>query len=635
MLQKIREKITGWVAGTILAMLAVVFAVWGIDFTFTPRSVAARVNGDEVPVEPVMRAFQDQLSRFQQSFRQDVPEALQQEIRRSVIDQFVRRTLLEQRIRAAGYRVGDEDLAAQVRTIEAFQVGGQFNADAYRAALAGAGYSVSAFESDQRRLLEIQQLQDGIARSSFVTKDEMARRIALQDETRDVEWVSLTTADFIDQVEVAEADVAARYGESPERWLTQESADIAYLELKIEDLAADVQLAEEDIEAFYESEKAREPQRFSAPERRRASHILLTIEGDTDEAVVRQEAEALKARIDAGEDFAAVAGEASDDPGSAGQGGDLGWVEPGMMVPAFDQALFAIGEEGEVVGPVRSEFGFHLIRLDELEPGHSRTLEEVRDELVAEMSRRRAEDRFYQIADDMARFTFENPGTLEPAAEALGLDVKTLEKVTRASGGTTIVAEAPVQEAIWSEAVLDSGENSALIEIADGHAVVVRVNAHHPAETRPLEEVAETIEGQLRQERALAKARELAAGARAQLEAGESIDQVAGQIGGDFVAGVSVGREDASVPPAVVRAAFEAARPSEAGSTVATGEGANALYIVRVNAYTPGDYEALSASEQLELRRNLAQAQAGEELTAYLEQLRSTAQVSVFEQTLQ
>ena len=206
--------------------------------------------------------------------------------------------------------------------------------------------------------------------------------------------------------------------------------------------------------------------------------------------------------------------------------------------------------------------------------------------------------------------------------------------MTRTGGVGTVAAEVPVQEAIWSEAVLDTGENSQLVEVADGHAVVVRVNAHDPAEARPLEEVAETIEGQLRQEKALARGRALAGEAREQLAAGESVDQVAGKADADFVAGVTVSREDTSVPPAVVRAAFEAPRP-EGASSVAVGEGASGIFVVRVTAFTPGDYEALSASDQLALRQELAQAQAAEELTAYLERLRATASVAVFEQTLQ
>ncbi len=634
MLQKIREKITGWVAGIILALLAVVFAVWGIDFSFTPPTVAATVNGDEVPVEPVRRAYQEQLSRFQQSFTQDVPEEIQQELRRGVIEQFVRRSLLQQRVDDAGYRVGDDALAAHIRTIPAFQVGGQFNRDAYRAALAGAGYAPNAFEADQRRLLEIQQLQDGIAGSAFVTDAELERRVALRDEERDVEWLSLSTERFLDQAEVTEAEVYARYESTPERWMTPEKVDIAYLDLQLDDLADDVQLSDEDIVAFYEAEKAREPQRFSAPERRKASHILVRVDEDTDEAAARARAEALKARIEAGEDFAAVAEEASDDPGSARQGGDLGWVERGMMVPAFDEALFAITETGQVSDPVRSEFGFHLIRVDEIEEGHTQTLDEVRDQLAAELSRRRAEDRFFQMAEDMARLTFENPGTLDPAAEALGLEIRTAEGVTRGGGGTGIASRPAVQDAIWSETVLESRENSELIEVDDGRAVVVRVREYYPSEKRPLEEVAETIETQLRREKAQEAAAGQAAEAQAALASGAALDQVAEDAGADFVSGVSVKRDDASVPPPVVRAAFQAARP-DAGATVATAEGANGIFVVRVTAARPGQLDALSETDKQQLRQELAQAQAAEELNAYLEHLRRQADVSIFEQSLQ
>ncbi|MEJ2515498.1 MAG: SurA N-terminal domain-containing protein [Gammaproteobacteria bacterium] len=634
MLQKIREKITGWVAGIILALLAVVFAVWGIDFSFTPPSVAATVNGDEVPVEPVRRAYQDQLSRFQQSFAQDVPEEIQQELRRGVIEQFVRRTLLEQRVDDAGYRIGDEALAAHIRTVPAFQVGGQFNRDAYRAALAGAGYSPTAFEEDQRRLLEIQQLQDGIARSTFVTDAELERRVALREEERDVEWLSLSTERFLDQVEVTEDDIRARYESTREQWMTPEKVDIAYLDLELADLAGDVQLSDEDIAAFYEAEKAREPQRFSAPERRKASHILVRVDEETDEAAARARAEALKARIEGGEDFAAVAEEASDDPGSARQGGDLGWVERGMMVPAFDEALFAIRQTGTVSDPVRSEFGFHLIRVDEIEEGHTQTLDEVRDQLAQELSRRRAEDRFFEMAEDLARLTFENPGTLDPAAEALGLEIRTADGVTRGGGGTSIASQPRVQDAIWSESVLESRENSELIEVEDGRAVVVRVREYYPAEQRPLEEVADTIESQLRREKALEATREQAAEAESALAAGTPLSEVAEGAGADFVSGVSVKRDDDSVPPAVVRAAFQAARPGDS-PTAATADGANGIFVVRVMAARPGQIDALSETDRNQLRQELIQAQAGEELNAYLEHLRNQADVSVFQQALE
>jgi peptidyl-prolyl cis-trans isomerase D len=211
MLQTIRERISGWVAGIILAMLALVFAVWGINFDFTARTVAAKVNGEDIAVGPVLRAYQDQLTRFQQSFRQDVPEPIQAEIRRSVIEQFVQRRLLEQRIEDAGYRVSEEALTRYIQSVPAFQVGGQFSRDAYQAALAGAGYSVQRFEEEQRRLLEIQQLQEGIVASSFVTDEELARRVALERERRQVEWLSFPVERYAAAVEVSDEEIAERY----------------------------------------------------------------------------------------------------------------------------------------------------------------------------------------------------------------------------------------------------------------------------------------------------------------------------------------------------------------------------------------------------------------------------------------
>lgn len=632
MLQKIREKVSGWVAGIILAVLAVVFAVWGIDFTFSARSVAAKVNGEEVPIEPVRRAFQDQLSRFQQALSQDVPEPVQQEIRRAVVENFVRRELLEQRVRDEGYRVGDEALDRHIRAIPAFQVGGEFDMDAYRATLSGAGYSPIAFETEQRRLLEIQQLQEGIARSSFVTGEELARRVALQRETRRVEWVSFPVERFHDSVEVTDAEVEARYEETKDRWTTTEKVDLQYLELKLADLASEVEVDEDALRAFFEEEKAREPQRFATAERRRASHVLVRIDEDTNDEQARERIESLGQRIESGEDFAAVAREGSEDPGSAAQGGDLGWVERGLMVPAFEEALFAL-EPGTMSEPVKTEYGYHLIRVDEVEAGHAEKYEEAREELAEEFQRRRAEDRFFDLADRLASLTFENAGSLEPAAEALDLEVQTVEGVERGTG-PGIAAQAPVRDAAWSTGVLESGENSPLIELAGDHAVVLRVAQHHPAEQRPLEAVAGEIEAELRREEALARSRELGAQARERLGAGETLADVANSLEGDFVGGVTVSRDDDSVPPPVAQAAFDAPRP--AGKPAVTGaEGPTGYYVVRVVEAMPGSIESLPDEERTSLMASLTEAQGGEDLTAYLERLRQRAKVSVFDQALQ
>lgn len=631
MLQKIREKITGWVAWTIVITIGVVFAVWGIDLSFTPRPMAAKVNGEEVPVEPVRRAYQEQAARFQQAFRGDLPEEIAGEIRRGVIEQFVRRELLQQRVEQQGYRVSDAALMEYVQSYDVFRVGGQFSMDAYRAALAGAGYTPAMFEAEQRRMLEIQQLQDAVVLSSFVTDDELARRVALQRELREIEWVAVPLERFAAEIEVSDADIEARYQETSERWMTPETVDIAYIDLHIDGLAGDVQVSEDELRAFYEAEMAREPERYAGRERRKAGHILVRPGDDAGAAEAR--IRALRERIIAGEDFAAVAAEASDDPGSARAGGELGWVERGMMVPAFEEALFAM-EAGALSEPVRSEFGWHLIRLEEIEQIGGSSFEAARDELLQAYARRRAEDRYYDDAETLARIAFENPDSLQPAVAELGYPVQAIEGVTR-RGGPGIGANPAVIEAAWSEAVFERRENSRLLELDDGHAAVIRVTAHNPPELRPLQEVAAQIRAEMRQQRAAERAAELGEQARAMLVAGESIAAVAESLSADFVAGITVVRGDETVPPEVARAAFDAPRPATAEPTVVAAQGPNAYFAVRVLSATPGGLELLRAEERRELNDRVRGARASQELQAYLEHLRQGAKVTVFESALQ
>jgi peptidyl-prolyl cis-trans isomerase D len=631
MLQKIREKITGWVAWAIIITIGVVFAVWGIDLSFTPRAVAAKVNGVEVPVEPVRRAYQEQISRFQQAFRGDVPEEIAAEIRRGVIEQFVRRELLQQRVAQQRYRISDEELLEHIQSFEVFQVGGRFSMDAYRAALAGAGYTPAAFEAEQRRNLEIQQLQDAIVLSSFVTPEELERRLALQRELREVEWVALPLDRFKDGIEISDAEVEARYQANPERWLTPESVDLEYIEVRLDQLADQVEIDEDELRAFFEMETRREPERYLGRERRKAAHILVR-PGDDPRAAEARIGE-LRARIEAGEDFAAVAKEASEDPGSARAGGELGWVERGMMVPAFEEALFAL-EAGSVSQPVRTEFGWHLVLVEDVEQLGGATFEGAREELQRDFARRQAEDRFYDNAEALAQLAFENPDSLQPAADQLGAEVREAASVTR-FGGPGIGANRAVVEAAWSEAVFERRENSALLEVGDGHAVVIRVAAHHPPELRPLQDVAEQIIAELRSE--LAAGLALAAGelARERLVAGDAVAEVAEALSGDHVAGLTVVRDDVTVPPEVSRAAFMAPRPAAGASEVVGIEGATSYFAVRVLSATPGGTALLRPDELRDFADRTRGASASQELQAYLEHMYQDAKVTLFERALQ
>jgi peptidyl-prolyl cis-trans isomerase D len=627
MLQKIRDKVTGWIAGVILALLAFVFAVWGIDIGFGQRNAAAVVNGDEIPIGPVRQAIQVQVSRMAQQLGADVPEVLEEQIRQDVIEDFVRQRLLLQRVREEGYRIGDEDLRREIREMPVFQVGGNFSIESYRALLANFGQTPSSFEAEQRQIMEIGQLQDGILRSAFATTDELQQLVRIDREQRELEWIRLPLSNYTDDVTVTEAQVAEAYEAAPDAWLTPETVDVEYLEIDLEGIAAGVEVTPEEVRQAYDEQVAREPDLFRSPETRRARHILVSVDGETDEDEAEARAQALLERVQGGEDFAEVAREASDDTGSAALGGDLDWVEPGVMVAPFEEALFSM-EDGEIRGPVRTPFGFHIILLEETRPGETLSFEESRAQIEEDLKRTRAEDVYYDRAETLERFAFEHPDTLAPAADELDLQIQTVSGVRR-SGNAGIAANPEFASTAFSLEVLEDGENSAAIELEEGRAIVLRVAEHHPAERRPLDEVRGEIRGQLERDAARKRAVQAAADASQELIDGVAPAEVAESFGGTHEAARLVGRQDSVVPRSVRDAAFSAPAPEGPPviDSVALADGSQVVYLL--TKVEPGDAESVPVSERELLREQMIRRSGGEEITAYLTQLRNDASVVV------
>jgi len=626
MLQKIREKITGWVAGVILALLAFVFAVWGIDIGFSNQSVAAVVNGDKIPIGPVRQAIQNQLSQFQQAYGTDVPKAVEEQIRDGVIEGFVRNRLLTQRIREEGYRVSNEALSESIRQMPSFQVNGEFSLDAYQAMLANVGYSPTSFEVEQRRNLEISQLQSGILSSAFITPGELERWVRIDRERRDVAWLVIPVERFTDEVEIADQQVAAEYESHPERYMSPETVDIDYLEISLDDIIPTVTVTEEQLKDFYETEVSRDPQMFTTPEQRRARHILVAVDEDTDDEQALEKARAILERLRGGEDFAEVARETSDDSGSASLGGELGWVERGMMVAPFEEALFAM-QPGEISEPVKSPFGYHIIELENVQPGDVKTFEEARDDLLVEYRHRTAEDIFYSKAERLYEMTFESPDSLEPAAAELDLQIKHIDRMPR-SGGSGLAANPKVIDAAYSVAVLDERENSEPIEVEDGHVVVLRVSAHNEAAAQPMAEVRDNIVNRLKREAARERTGETGAQAVTRLENGESPETVAESFDAQFNETRAVSRNATEVPALIKEAVFAAELDNDRSvGGLTLSDGSFAAWIL--TSIVPGDAQTLSDEERAQLRQQLARAAGGEDLSAYIAQMRGSAKIVV------
>ena len=627
MLQKIREKISGWVAGVILALLAFVFAVWGIDIGFNAQSYAAVVNGEEIPVAPVRRAIQNQLAQLHQAYGPDLPPGVQEQVRNQVIEGFVQNRLLVERVRELGYRVSNEALTEEIRTMPVFQVGGQFSMDAYRAMLANAGYSPSGFEAEQRQNLEISQLQEGIFGSAFVTPLEFRQRVSLEREQREVAWLVLPVENYLGTVEVSDQEIEAEYESNADRYMKPETADIEYIELDLEQIASTVEVSDQELRDFYETEVSSNAELFVSTEQRRASHILINIDDDTSEEEALARAESLRERVMAGEDFAAVATESSEDAGSAADGGDLDWVERGVMVAPFEEALFAL-DVGEISEPVKTPFGYHVILLTDLRAGETKSFDEVRADLEGELRTRKAEDLFYTEAETLEQLSFESPDTLAVAAEALGRPVQRIDNVTRSSG--TGIAENPlVREAAFGESVLLGGENSAPLELEDGHAVVLRVAEYYEPAKIPLAEVRGRIEALLRRDKTRDHMQTEAASIEARIIEGGDAEAIASGAGAIYEAPRLIGRDASEVPADVQQTAF-ALKPVDGSLVADSVELADGSFaIVLLSDLIPGQPDQLKPNERRELSARFESEAGNAEVAGYVGQLRSDARVLI------
>ena len=623
MLQKIRDKITGWVAGVFIGVIAIVFIFWGIQFEDSGNTSAAQVNGESIPVPLVRRAWQNRLSELQRTTRDELPAELVETEQQLLLDQFIRREVLLQHAAELGYRVSDDQLARALQEIPALQVDGQFSRDRYTALLQQQGRSEAEFEDEFRRDLELSQLRNGILISSFVTPSELSRRVALEDESREADFLLLPASRYAAAVTVPPERIASYYEEHKAEFMTDETVALQYLELRLADVASEVAVTEQELREYYE-QVARE--RYFAPERRRASHILL--ESGDDDAAARARADELLGQLQQGADFAALARENSDDPGSKEQGGDLGWATRESYVTAFAEALYdASLRPGELRGPVKTQFGYHLIRLDEVEEAHQRSFDEVRDELETDFRNDRAQAIFYERSQELADEAFSALTELETVAQKTGLQLGTVERFTR-SGGGPFGPERKVIEAAFSRDVLDDRQNSPALSLGDDRVVVLRVTDHQLPEQRSLDSVREAIEGELGLQAALEAAETEGRALVARLENGETLAQVAESLGLATNGRASV-RRTAALPPELVSGIFAAPRPGDSARSVGIARLASddvavfAVYGVRAGS--------LDAPEQLamvgERARRAGAVAAASEFDAYLAELERTAEI--------
>ncbi|MEX2488242.1 MAG: SurA N-terminal domain-containing protein [Pseudomonadales bacterium] len=601
-IQKLQDGSQGIVAKIIVALIIVVFALFGFGSITTylaPVPKVATVGGEDITREQLEIAMERE-RRILLSNGTAPADIDESELRDQALASIIDRQLLSRASEDLGLYVSEEKIDKQIVETPAFQVDGVFDVQQFQMAIGSAGYTPLMYRTEMKRDMKFQQLGMGIQSSAFFTMSEAERAASLANQTRDIAYLRISVDELMDEVNVTDKETRAYYDNHVSEFKTKETVNLAYLEVRRDDLMDDVEVSEAELRARYEETR----QQYATDENRRVAHILIEADDEGDGEKAKERIDELYDRIKSGEDFAELAREYSDDPGPAEEGGDLGYSPPGTYTEPFEEVAYNL-DVGELSAPVETEFGYHLIKLLDVEPEEVPSFEDIRDEVEQDLRQARAEELFVNQSSQLAEIAYESPDLGIPAEE-LGMAIKTTGHVSKdVSEG--IAANDGVMEAAFSPDVLLDGNNSDVIEITPNHHVVVRVREHRPSEVKPYEEIAEQVRDKLAREKATLMAEANAKEIVEMLDSGSITRYVADKFGLQWQVVPEARRNHPDIDPEIRARAFNLARPPETGKSVGytiLEEGDAA--VVTVTNVENGDVDAMAAQDIRQLGRALA-----------------------------
>jgi len=524
MLQAIHDGIKGWLGAFVVAIIALPFAFWGIQSYIGggTEQFAATVNDIEISVKELEYGVSRQRQQLAQQYQGQIPfdDAT---IKAQVLERLINFKLLDDVTHASGYRISDAILTDSIK--QAFSRDGKFDREMFESVLRSQGRSEDQLMQQVRGEMRVQQMQQALLATSFITDEEVKRLAILQNQSREIDLIRFNIASFASDLDISEAEIKTSYETNSRNYMTQEKISIDYIELTGEQLSGEVHIDEQQVRQMYDEYVANLVQR----EKRKAAHILLKIgdgEGNDKESVTKQ-LEDIKQKIAGGASFSELAKKHSQDIVSAKQGGSLGWVEIGQMVKPFETALYAM-KKGSVSDVVESQFGLHLIMLEDIKSEKAETFAKKRMFFEEELKTGSLDGIFYDVSEIIASTAYENPDSLDAVVDAVNtvkLEIKSSENFTR-TFGAGISQSDKIRQAAFSSLVKHDGANSDVIELGPDHIVVLRMREHIPASLKPLQLVKQQIIATLKNQQGHATAMAAADEARAKLASGESVKSV-------------------------------------------------------------------------------------------------------------
>ncbi|KGJ93170.1 SurA N-terminal domain-containing protein [Colwellia psychrerythraea] len=583
MLEDIREKSQGLTAKIILGLIILTFAVAGVgSYTNSVDTSVATVNGEAISQQAFNKAYQAQRGRMAQQFG-EMFDTLSNDanymanFRQGVLDNLINEKLIDQNSEALAIRVSDLRLKETIRKMPEFQVDGAFDNNRYLAIINQAGFFQSSDFRDYLRVeMTRRQLSQALISTEFSLPYQEKLQLALQNQTRDIRFATVSAQQFKATIELTEEEVNSYYLANQARFQNKEQVKVDYISLNVADLAKDIKVTDADIANYYQENSAS----YIEAAQRRISHILIEFsDGDTDDETAKTQAQAVLSRLEQGEDFAVLAKEVSNDTFSGENGGDLEWLEPGVMEESFDEAALALTKVGDISPLVKTSFGYHVLKLTDYKEEVVQDLADIQADLRIKLSNDQAQEKFFALQQEMARISFEFPDSLEDAAAEVNATIQTSPWLLRA-GNSAPFDQAKVIEAAFSDIVLQDNMNSDLIEVNDDVAIVLRLNTLQEASVKPLSEVEVQIKDILVNQKATEKAQQTVDSLLADYNAGTDISAQLTALNTSFVSKVNVARYSPEIDQSISRAAFVLPHPVSgviSASTVALSNGDLAL----------------------------------------------------------
>ncbi len=621
-----------WLQIALLVVIVPPFALFGIDFYFRNTDTGgalARIGDARISEVEFSRALRQAQEKMREMMRNNPDPSMlnSPQLKDSVLNELIERKVTLSHVAKAGMTISDAELQKMIAAVEAFHdQSGKFSRERYRQLLQGQGLTPATFEYQVRSNIMLEQVRAIYSGSAFIPDSVADRLLKIREQEREVSQVVFNPADYRKQVKISDTDVETYYTEHKGEFLLPERVKVEFVVLSLEAFQRNVQVSDEEIKKFYQENQSR----FQTPEERRASHILIPAAASAspdEKAKAKAQAEDLFKQLKANpKKFGEFAAQYSKDPGSAEKGGDLGFFGRGLMVKPFDDAAFSM-KVGDITGPVETQYGYHIIRLDAIKAMKPTAQEAVRAQIESEIRKPKVAKAFAEAAENFNNLVYEQFDSLKPAVDALKLTLQKSDWVSRAGGNPNpLLNNDKLLAALFSDEVIKNKHNTSAIEVQPNLLLAARVIDHKAPEELPLDQVRKDIVQHLAEQAATQLSEKAGRAALDKLKKGETV-----ALSWSATQSVTLQKRQGLHPEAAqaVFGADTAKLPAYSGVPVSQGR----FVIYRITEVK--DVAEVNPEQRKALAKQLTQMIGQEQYIAYLASLRERADVKIDKKKLE